>query len=234
MIVYKGIDIRDVAPVEIADIVVSSVKRSAVTRQRPIQPGAEFVRITDSTRQVNITIADLTNDMETRIAEIEAINAWATGDKPEKLVLPFCGGKYLEAVCTQYLEPSFRQWWETKLKLVFMAYDPYYNAPSETSAALGTEIYIKGSAEPKMRIETTLSSAVSSLAWTDGTNTLTLSGNIPEGKVTVDLNRQTIFHSNGNSLSPLLTLASSFPEIKKRMNITCASGGNLIWRERDV
>ena len=44
MIIYKGINITDVAPVKISDIVVSGVKRTAVTRDRPIRPGAEFVK----------------------------------------------------------------------------------------------------------------------------------------------------------------------------------------------
>lgn len=235
MIVYRGITITDIAPVEIADIVVQTVKRSAVTRARPLQPGVEFVRITDQQRTINITLADLTNDPETRISEIEAINAWAAGDEPGRLVLPYCDGKYFEAVCTQYVEPSYRQWWETKLKLVFTAFNPYYNAPAENQMALGSTARITGSAEPLVRIETVLESSASGLSWTDGTNTLTLTGGtIPEGTVTVDLNRQTIMHSNGTSLSSMLTLASRFPQIKKVMNITCASGGTLIWRERYV
>ena len=101
--------------------------------------------------------------------------------------------------------------------------------------ALGSTARITGSAEPLMRIETVLESSASGLAWTDGTNTLTLTGGtIPAGTVTVNLNRQTIMHSNGNSLSSMLTLASRFPQIKKLMNITCAKGGTLIWRERYV
>lgn len=235
MIVFNGISITDVAPVDIADIVVGAVKRSAVTRQRPLRPGAEFVRITDQTRTVNITIADRTNDEETRLDEIEAINAWAAGDEPGRLVLPYRGGKYLNAICTQYIEPSYRQWWETKLKLTFTAFEPYFYAPAENSATLGTDARISGSAEPLARIVTTLESSAASLAWTDGTDTLTLSGGtIPAGTVTVDLNNQTIMHSNGTSLSSMLTLASRFPEIKKVMSITSASGGTLYWRERYV
>lgn len=234
MIVFNGVSIMDIAPVEIADIVVSTVKRSVVTRDRPILPGAEFVRVTDGTRQVTITLAVLTNDAETRISEIEAINAWAASTEPGRLVLPYQGGKYLTALCTSFVEPSYRQWWENKLKLVFTAFDPYFNAPGENSLALGTAANIGGSAEPLVRIETVLGSSVSSLAWTDGTNTLTLSGTIPAGTVTVDLSRQTIMHSNGSSLSNKLTLASRFPTIKRVMDITSASGGTLIWRERYV
>lgn len=234
MIVYKGISITDIAPVEIADIVVSGVKRNPLTLDRPTRPGMDFVRITDTYRQVNITLADLTNDAETRLSEIDAINAWAAGGQPDRLVLPFRDGKYLMAVCTQFVEPSYRQWWETKLKLVFTAFEPYFNSPAENSLSLGTDAKIGGSAEPLVRIETVLSAETSSLAWTDGTNTLTLDGTIAAGTVTVDLNKQTIMHSNGTSLSSLLTLASRFPEIKRTMSITCASGGTLYWRERYV
>lgn len=234
MIVYRGISITDVAPVEIADIVVGTVKRNAVTSERPTRPGVNFVRITDNIRTVAITIADLTNDEETRLAEIDAINAWAAGDEPGRLVLPYRDGKYLDAVCTQYIEPSYRQWWETKLKLTFTAYDPYFNDPAERTAALGTAVRFTGSAEPLIRIETTLAAAASELEWTDGTNTLTLSGEIPAGKITVNLNRQTVTDKDGNSLSSLITLASRFPEITRVMNISCDDGGNLVWRERYV
>jgi hypothetical protein len=89
-----------------------------------------------------------------------------------------------------------------------------------------------GSAEPLVRIETTLEEAASSLVWSDGTNTLTLSGTIPVGTVTVDLNRQTVRHSNGTSLSPLITLASRFPAITRKMTIT--GPGTIYWRERYV
>lgn len=234
MIVYRGINITDVAPVEIADIVVGSVKRNAVTSDRPISPGVNFVRITDNIRTVAITIADLTNDEETRLAEIDAINAWAAGDEPGRLVLPYRGGKYLEAVCTQYVEPSYRQWWETKLKLTFTAYDPYFLDPAENTAALGTAVRFIGSAEPIVRIETTLNADASGISWTDGVNTLTLSGTIPAGTITVDLNRQTVKDGNGNSLSNKITLASRFPEIKRTMTISSESGGNIVWRERYV
>lgn len=235
MIVYRDINITDIAPVEIADIVCGSVRRSAVTRQRPINPGAEFVRVTDSTRTITVTIADLTNDMETRLSEIEAINAWAAGDEPGKLVLPYRDGKYLLALCTQYIEPSYRQWWESKLKLVFTAYEPYFYAPVENTLVLGSTAHIAGSGEPLVRIETTLESSATDLEWTDGTNTLTLTdGTIPAGKITVDLNNETITDASGNSLSSLLTLASRFPKIQRTMGITCASGGNLVWRERYV
>jgi len=234
MIVYRGISITDVAPVNIADIVVGTVKRNAVTSDRPLKPGVNFVRITDNIRTVAITIADLTNDEDTRLAEIDAINAWAAGDEPGRLVLPYRGGKYLDAVCTQYIEPSYRQWWETKLKLTFTAYDPYFCDPAESTAALGTDVRFTGSAEPLVRIVTTLADSASSLVWTDGTNTLTLSGTIPAGDITVDLNSQTVKDKDGNSLSSLITLASRFPEIKRTMNISCEDGGNLVWRERYV
>lgn len=234
MITFNGIGIKDIAPVDIADIVVSTVRRSVVSRDRPILPGAEFVRVTDSTRQVTITLADRTSDMESRISEIEAINAWAATTEPGKLVLPYQGGKYLNALCTSYVEPSYRQWWENKLKLVFTAYDPYFNAPAENHVSIGqgTTVTFTGSAEPLVRIETTLEEAASSLVWSDGTNTLTLSGTIPVGTVTVDLNRQTVRHNNGTSLSPLITLASRFPAITRKMTIT--GPGTIYWRERYV
>ena len=122
MIIYKGISITDVAPADIADIVVSGVKRNVVARERMTHAGSVFVRVTDQTRQVTITLANRTNDPDTRLSEIDAINAWAAGDQPGKLVLPYRDGKYLMALCTSFVEPSYRQWWDSKLKLVFTCY----------------------------------------------------------------------------------------------------------------
>lgn len=240
MITFNGIGIKDIAPVDIADIVVSTVRRSVVSRDRPILPGAEFVRVTDSTRQVTITLADRTSDMESRISEIEAINAWAATTEPGKLVLPYQGGKYLNALCTSYVEPSYRQWWENKLKLVFTAYDPYFNSPAENHVVIGTgaTVTFAGSAEPLVYIDQIINgipggTVQATFVWSDGTNTLTVSGAIPTGGVVrVDLNKQTVRHSNGTSLSPLITLASRFPAITRKMTIT--GPGTIYWRERYV
>ena len=235
MIVYRGIDLQDVAPVDIADIVVGTVKRNAVTNDRPTRPGVEFVRITDNIRTVSITIADLTNDMETRLSEIDAINAWAAGDEPGRLVLPFRGGKYLNAVCTQYIEPSYRQWWETKLKLTFTAYDPYFCDPAEKrlDADLGgVTVKISGSAEPLMRITQYPEVTVSSLYWTVNGKTVTITGTFEAGQYTLDLNKQTITNGSGNSLSDKVTLASRFPEFSKSMSVVTGLDSTIFWRER--
>ncbi len=238
MIIYNGIDITDVAPVDIADIVVSGVKRNVVSRDRMTHAGAEFVRVTDQTRQVTITLADRTNDEETRLSEIDAINAWAAGDQPGKLVLPYRDGKYLMALCASFVEPSYRQWWETKLKLVFTCYDPYFYAPAENSVSvstMGRVFRLTGTAEPLVRIETVLTQERQSLSWTVNSKTLELSGTIPAGTVTVDLNAQTIRHSNGTTnLNAMLTLASRFPEIKRSMSVEASRSGTLYWRERYV
>lgn len=237
MIVFRGISITDVAPVNIADIVVGTVKRNAVTSERPLRPGVNFVRITDNIRTVAITIADLTNDEETRLSEIDAINAWAAGDEPGRLVLPYRGGKYLDAVCTQYIEPSYRQWWETKLKLTFTAYDPYFCDPVEKrlDADLGgATVKVVGSAEPLMRITQYPEVQVSSLYWTVNGKTVTISGTIPAGAYTLDLNRQTITDGNGNNFSSMITLASRFPEFSKSMTVVTGLDSTVFWRERYV
>lgn len=238
MITYNGISITDVAPVDIADIVVGTVKRSAVTRQRPIRPGAEFVRITDQTRTVNITLADRTNDEETRLDEIDAINAWAASAEPGKLILPYRGGKYLNAICTQYIEPSYRQWWETKLKLTFTCFDPYFYDPVEKqvdSHIGGATITLTGSAEPTMRITQYLdASSAQSLTWTVNGVTTTISGTIPAGAYTLDVNKQTVTNMEGESVSSLLTLASRFPTFSKSMTVYTNVDSTIFWRERYV
>ena len=77
------------------------------------------------------------------------------------------------------------------------------------------------------------STTQATFVWSDGTNTLTVTGTIPTGGgLRVDLNKQTVMHSNGTNLSPLITLASRFPVIKKSMTLT--GPGTVYWRERYV
>lgn len=123
MIVFNGVALEQVAPVKIVDIRVAPISMSVTARQRPVRWGADFVRVTGGSRTVSIEFALLTDDRETRQNQLAAITRWARSDTPGRLTLPNRRGAYLEAICTALPEPSLRQWWESKLRIVFTTYD---------------------------------------------------------------------------------------------------------------
>ncbi len=192
MIMFDGIDISQVARVKIEDIRVSPIEYSPIVRPRAVTGGSDFIRMKDGTRTIAITFALLDDNKIQRNADLMNISEWAKTDKEYRLELPTCPGMYLTAVCTAKPEPSMRQWWESKLRLVFTCYEnPYWTDSVEKSVACGTAFSVRGNAPPLMRIERTVSgSAASNQSYGDGTNTMTFSS-IPVGNMVIDLNRQT-------------------------------------------
>ena len=222
MILFDSVDINSVAGVKIEDIKVSGVKFSPVTRQRAIAAGADFVRNRAAGRTVTVIFAVLKQDRNARQAAISAINAWAKSDKEYKLEIIGHPGRYLMAVCTEKPDPSTRQWWEAKLKLVFTCFDdPYWIGP-EKSAACGTSFRVLGDAPPIMRIEPTGTSFT-----LDG-RTMSFSS-VPSGSV-IDLNRQTA-EIGGVSIMQYYALTGHF--IRPALGAQTITGtGTVYWRER--
>lgn len=229
MILFRNIDLEAVAPVKIEDIRVSPIIRSPLTRERPILGGADFVRVKDSLRTIGITFSILDEDLDHRQRLLDAVSEWAISDKPEPLALPFREGHLIDALCTTLPEPSTRQWWESRLNVVFTAYDPYFYSPNEKSVACGNEFIVTGSAPPLMRIERTLSSQASNQSYGDGTDTMTFS-TIPAGNMVIDLNEQTAAVGNV-SIMEYYTFNSRFliPRVGKQ---TITGTGTVKWRER--
>jgi hypothetical protein len=227
MIIFDGKSLEAVAPVMIDDIIVSPIQWAAVTRDRPIAAGADFVRLTGRTRTVSITFALLTNDRDIRQRQMIAINAWARSETPKELVVPFREG-HLKAICTAFPEPSTRQWWESKLRLVFTCYDPYWYSNAEKTVNCGTQFFVGGNAPPEMRLECTLSQS-GNLTYTDGTDTMNLTG-VPAGAVVIDLNRQTAFSGNTNIMDKY-TFSSTFIQPKPGF-VTITGTGKVVYRER--
>ena len=192
MIVYNGISLDSVAPVKIEDIRVSPIRLNPVVRPRAIRFGSQFVRMGGGERTVAITFALLDRNNINRYQSLMNLSAWARTDAEYRLELPTNPNKYLVAVCTSKPEPSTRQWWESKLRLVFTCYNnPYWTNVYEKSASCGTAFTVLGDAPPLMRIERTVSgSAVSDQSYSDGTNAMTFS-TIPVGDMVIDLNDQT-------------------------------------------
>ena len=230
MITFNGVALEQVAPVKIVDIRVSPIQMTATARQRPVTWGADFVRMGGGSRTVAIEFALLTDDQDTRQNQLAAITSWARSDKPEKLMLPNRRGVYLEAICTALPEPSLRQWWESKLRLVFTTFDnPYWTSIAEKSVACGTAFVALGDAPPLMRIERTLTSSASNQAYSNGSQTMTFSS-IPAGNMVIDLNRQTAAVGT-SSIMGYYAFASSFI-IPKTGAQTITGTGTVKWRER--
>ena len=192
MIVFDGVSLNSVSKVDIEDVRVSPIAYDEITRPRAIRGGSDFVRSRAGTRTVAITFALLDMDMVNRQKELLAISAWAKNDKEYQLELPGHPEHYLMAICTGKPEPSLRQWWESKLRLVFTCYEnPFWNARYERSVSCGTEFTALGDAPPLMRIERTVSgSAVSDQSYALDGRTMTFSS-IPVGDMVIDLDKQT-------------------------------------------
>lgn len=232
MIYFDSVALESMAPVMIEDIHISPLPLSPVTRQRPIQFGAEYVRMGGSPRTVNITFGLLEMNRDTRAAQLEAITNWAQIGKKKWLQLPHHEGRHLEAVCTALPEPSMRMWWENKLRLVFTCYEnPFWTANEEKAVACGTSFFANGNAHdgPLMRIERTLSSSASNQSYSDGANSMTFS-TIPAGDMVIDLNRQTA-KVGSSSIMQYYTFGSRFLKPKNGLQ-TITGTGTVYYRER--
>ena len=192
MIVFDGISLNSIARVKIKDVQVFPIEYDEVTRPRAIRAGSDFVRSRAGTRKVQITFGLLNDNMINRQASLLAISQWAKNDKEYRLDLPGHPDYYLMALCTDKPEPSLRQWWESKLRLVFTCYsNPYWNSIGEKNVACGTAFYVAGDAPPLMRIERTVTgSAASNQSYALDGRTMTFTS-IPVGDMVIDLNEQT-------------------------------------------
>ena len=229
MIIYNGIALESIASVKIEDIRVSPIKYNAVVRPRAVRFGSEFVRMRGGERTVAITFAVLNDDHISRNESLMNISKWARTDAEYKLELPESPYRYLVCVCTSKPEPSTRQWWESKLRLVFTCYDnPYWNS-YEKSVACGTQFNVLGDAPPLMRIERTLGSSASNQSYSNGTQTMTFS-TIPAGNMVIDLNNQTA-RVGSTSIMNYYQASGSF--IIPRTGVQTITGtGTVVYRER--
>ena len=229
MIMFNGVWLDSVAPVMIEDIRISPIPLNITARQRPIKFGADFVRVSGSPRTVAITFGLLTQDITARQYYLSQITAWARTPSPAALSIPSRPGVHLMALCTNLPEPSMRQWWESKLRLVFTAYDPYWISDAEQSVACGTAFTVMGDAPPLMRIESASDSARTDLTYSDGTDSMVFSS-VGTGTLVIDLNNQTAA-IGGTSIMEQYTFTSKFLQPKTGAQ-TITGAGTIYWRER--
>ena len=230
MIVFDGVSLESIAGVMVEDVRVNPIDYDPVTRPRAMQGGSDFVRNRAGTRTIAITFALLDDNKVSRQAALMAVSQWAKSDKEYRLDLPGHPDHYLMAVCTSKPEPSLRQWWESKLRLVFTCYDnPYWNSIKEKSVACGTTFFALGDAPPLMRIENTFGSTASNQSYAMGGKTITFS-TIPAGDMVIDLNRQTAVVGN-TDIMQYYNVNSKFP-IPRPGSITVTGTGTVKYRER--
>lgn len=233
MIFFDGIDIQSVAGVKVEDIRVSPVQINPTTRTRAISPGAYFVRNRLGTRTVAITFALLQTDRNARQRALMGISQWAKSDREYRLELPGYPGLYLMAVCTGKPEPSMRQWWEAKLRLVFTCFEnPFWTDTEEKSVACGVPFFVGGDAPPLMRIERTLESTLYNQAYTLNGNTISFT-TVPAGDLVIDLNSQTA-SVNGNTSAVMRYYNVSLSRflVPTTGNQTVTGTGTVKYRER--
>ena len=231
MIVFDGVSLNSIAGIKVKDIHVSPIQYDEITRPRAIQGGSVFVRSRAGTRTVQITFALLDEDKVSRQASLMALSQWAKNDKEYRLELPNHPEFYLMAICTDKPSPSLREWWESKLRLVFTCYEnPYWNARWEKSVACGSQFMVMGDAPPLMQIERTVSgSAASDQSYGLDGRTITFS-TIPVGDMVIDLNEQTAAVGN-NSIMQYYNVNSRFliPRVGTQ---TITGTGTVKYRER--
>lgn len=191
MIRYNGVELTDLVPIKIEDIVVSPITLNAVARPRPIQFGSEFVRISGGTRKVTVTFALLEMDKEERERLVQVLRDWANIGAEYTLELPNFTNRHLECAVTMLPDTSYRKWWENKLRLEFSCFNnPFWTSNDIIEVPCGTIFSIGGSAQPLMSIERSGITQLSDQVYTNGTEAMTFS-RIPAGNMVIDLNRQT-------------------------------------------
>ena len=229
MIVFDGIDLQDIAPVKIEDIRVSPIQLIPVARQK-VGFGQNFVRMDGKQRTVTITFALATEDLNERYQQLQRIAEWAQPYKEKALSLPMFDNRYLECMCVGYPDPSYRQWWESRLTLVFITYaNPYWTSDNEIRANCGTQFTVNGSAPPLMRIERRLTSKIANQTYACKGKSMVFD-RIPAGSMVIDLNKQTA-EVSGASIMQYFTKTSKFID-PSTGNMTITGVGTVVYRER--
>ena len=231
MIIFNGVDLEEIAPVKIEDIRVNPMSAQAVYNQK-VGIGQDFVRMSNGQRTIVITFALLVEDKNERFRLLESIKEWARPWEECPLILPMYEDKHFDCRCTGYPEPSYRQWWESRLRLVFTTYEnPYLTSNDEIRAATNDPLTIGGTAPPLVRIERKLTSKVANQTYSCNGQSMYFS-QIPAGNLKIDLNKQTA-EVSGSSIMQYFGKTSRFIT-PVAGNMTVTGSGTIIYRERWV
>lgn len=231
MIIFNGVDLTETIPVMIEDIVVSPIQLSPVARQRPIEYGADFIRMGGGTRTITITFAMLEIDPAEREAQMQAVRDWASVGAEYTLELPQFSNRHLECACTMLPDHSYRKWWENKLRIQFECFNnPFWTSNELIEVPCGTTFSIGGSAKPLITIERKGSTALSNVTYASDGVSMTFT-KIPAGQLVIDLNRQTAAIGK-TSIMQYYSPSSTWlvPKIGANQKIT--GTGTIKYRER--
>lgn len=231
MIIFGGVDLQNIVPIKIDDIVVSPIQLNPVSRSRAIAWGSDFVRMGGGTRTVTVSFALLKSDLSDREALLQDLRDWAQIGSENTLELPQFSNKHLECAVTSLPDHSYRKWWENKLKLVFTCFDnPYWTSNEVIEVPCGTSFSVGGSAPPIMTIEKNGTTVLSNQTYSNGTESMTFS-TIPTGKMVIDLNRQTAAIGK-TSFMKYYKPTSTWIVPKVGANQTITGTGSVKYRER--
>lgn len=233
MIVFNGVDLTDTIPVQIEDIIVSPIQLIPVARERPIQYGADFIRMSGGTRSVSVTFALLEMNSTERENAMQDLRDWANIGKEYVLELPQFTNRHLECAVTQFPDYSYRKWWENNLQIIFTCFDnPYWTSNQQIEVPCGTLFSIGGNAQPLMQIVRSGTTALTNQTYSNGSDSMTFS-QIPSGNLTIDLNRQTAAIGSTSIMKNYLpTSRWIVPKIGANQRINGV--GNVRYRERWV
>lgn len=234
LIKFDGVWLEDIAPdVKIDDVQVSPIIYNPLSSDRPLKYGAQFIRNTGGTRNVVVTFAVLTDDRESREEQLQAIRDWAITDRECKLFVPHFANRYLECVCIEHPDTSYRQWWQNRLRLVFTCYNnPFWNSDEQQVYQCGIPFSVNGSAPPLMTIERRTYATLVSQTYIKDNKVIRLS-EIPAGTLVIDLNTQLVTVS-GVSIMQNVLPTSEFFEPVTGANQVINGSGNVKVRERWV
>lgn len=231
MIRFNNVDLTDLLPVKVEDIVVSPIQLNPVARQRAIKFGAEFVRIGGGERKVTVTFALLNSDLNDREAQFQTLRNWASIGAEKTLELPQFENKHLECAVTSLPDHTYRKWWENKLRIEFTCFDnPYWTSNDVIEFPCGTTFSIGGSAPPLMQISRSGVVSLSNQTYTNGKQSMTFT-TIPAGNLIIDLNRQTAAIGN-TSIMRYYTPLSTWIVPTVGANQYISGAGTVRYRER--
>lgn len=233
MVEFNGVEINEVAPVNVLDVIVSSPDINLTMLDVPLRAGSQFVRKKIGTRTVTVPFLLMEQDAEKRRRHIENIIAWAGTEQECMLKSTPEPEGFLMAVCSEFPKQSSRDFWEV-LTLVFTAADPHYTSCAESVIPASGYFFVGRDRPPRLIIKQTIESEITDATWKFGEKHVRLSGVLMPGELVIDFDRELVT-LNGESIAEKVTLDSTFFELKKGANlIECenGAGGTAHLRER--
>ena len=230
MVTFKGLSLKDAAPVRISNIYVESPKVATTIKERPVARGENFVRRKYSPRLIIIEFYFPQTYPTQKAQWFQRVSAWTHSNGPQELRLPNFPGKFIKAACTALPDLSAISKMDM-MQIEFTAFDPAFVSETVKTAACGASFTVGGDLPALAYIQKVNASPISSPAWVlDSSHTIALSGTIASGTLKVDLEDKVIT-LNGTPIMDKMTLQSRFFEIEPGTH-TVTGTGDVYIQER--